>query len=133
MNNTIISIIAGALAVTGTVAALYYIRRNNLKKKIAEVTEQIEDKLQFDEVVSYLRSLNLNKNIDTPFIANCHSDQFRKLTKGYLHSKPGYDLLMIGTHNNQTNEITNYKFIYSLGWSEDLIQIMGNESVVVLS
>lgn len=133
MNNVVFAGIIGTFVVAGVVGVALVVRRNNIKRSIEEATETIEGDLQFFDVVSYLRSLNLNPKEDIPFIGNCNSPQFAQVTKGYPLTKPGYELLMIGTYNEKTDKVGNFKFIFSKGWSEDLKKVMGDEPMVVLS
>ena len=133
MNNVVIAGIIGTFVVAGVVGAALIVRRNNIKRSIENAIETIDGELQFSDVVSYLRSLNLNKEVDVPFIGNCNSAQFAQITKGYSVTKPGYELLMVGSWNQKSDKVTNFKFIYSKGWSEDLKKVIRDESLVVLS
>lgn len=133
MNNVIIASIAGAIAVGGTIGAAIFLHRRKLQQQFDKETELIEGTLHMDDIISYFRGLDIKEGSDSPFIANGEADQFKKLTKGLVKPKDGYKLLMTGCFNASTDEITHCKFIYSLDWSEDLVQIMGNEPFVVLS
>ncbi len=132
MNHTILAIVATTVVVSGTAAALLYLRRKKYTKQIEAATEQIEDELQLEDIVSYFRTLNLNSEIDTPFIAQNDSELINKLHKGLISPKPGYHLLMIGVLNKETKKLTNCKFIYSLGWSKKLMEIINSQSIVIL-
>lgn len=134
MSNVMLWCIAGTVLVGGAVGSVIYLKQNKIKSQIAATTEQIEGELQFEDVVAYFRSLNLNEEVDTPFLAIPYSTQFKGLTHGMLPPpKEGYKLLMLGVYNNDTDVINKYKFIYSLGWSEKLTEIMGDEPMVALS
>lgn len=132
MNNVLLAGIAGVFVASGIVGTAIYLRRKRIEREISERTEQIEDELQFDDVVSYLRSLNLSKDVDVPFIANSDSEGFKKVTYGLLKPKKGYKLLMIGVFNKTTEEITYSKFIYSPSWAERLTNMLGNDSFILL-
>ena len=139
MNNVVLAGIIGTVVVAGVVGAALVVRRNNIQRSIEDATETIEGDLQFADVRSYLRSLNLKEGEDTPFIGNgnapqfAQSPQFAQITKGYLKAKPGYQLLIIGTYSENPDKVDNFKFIFSKGWSEDLKKVIGDEAIVVLS
>ena len=133
MNNLILTGIAGAVVVAGAVGGYLYVRRQQYKKQIFASTEQIEGELQFCDVVSYFRDLDLNEKKDTPFIANGKSTQFQDVAKGIITPRIGYDLLMIGVFDEKKDEILHAKFIFSKGWNEKLTNVMGGEDLVVLS
>lgn len=132
MNNLILTGIAGAVVVVGAVGAYSYARRQQFQKQIAAATEQIEGELQFEDVVSYFRSLNLDAKLEAPFVAKVNSDLFKEFTKGILTPKKGYNVLMLGTYNGESEEIHNPKFIYSKGWSEKLTNSLGSQDMVML-
>ena len=131
MNNILLASIAGVFVV-GAVGTAFYIRRKKLEKEILEKTVQIEGELQFEDVLSYFRSLNLKQESHMPLIANADSDELQKVTKGILKSKNGYRLLMLGVYDKTTDEIIHPKFIYSSRWSAKLSDIMGEEKIVIL-
>lgn len=132
MNNILISSIAGIFAVSGAIGILAYYKRVELKKKLQSASEIIDSELQMEDIVSYLRCLNLDTKEDTPFMADCNSKKVKKITHGCLEPKPGYKLIMVGVFNDKSNKITHYKFIYAHSWSEKLTQTMGEDSFVVL-
>lgn len=128
MNNLVLVGVAGVVT-AGAICAIFYLKRRNNQIKYA--TEQVDAELQFEDVVSYFRSLNLKEGEDSPFVANCDHKNVIKI-KNMPNSKDGYKLLFAGVYNSNKDIICG-KFIYSLGWSEQLIEIMGNEPIVVLS
>lgn len=133
MNNLIIGGIAGVFVVSGTIGVIAYQRRKRKEREIAEATEQIECELQFDDVVAYFRGLNLDKEVDTPFIANGNAEQFKSVTKGLLKPREGYVLLMLGAYNSKSEGVNYPKFIFSKGWSEELQTLLAEEAFVTLS
>lgn len=133
MNNLILTGIAGAVVVAGVVGGYFYVRRQQYKKLINASTEQIEGELQFCDVVSYFRDLDLNEKKDVPFIANGKSTQFQDVAKGIITPRVGYDLLMIGVFDEKADEFHHAKFIFSKGWDEKLTEVMGSDAMVVLS
>lgn len=132
MNNILFASIAALCAVAGAAGTLAYVRRSELRKSLIASTEQIDGELQMDDIVAFFRCLNLNKDVDTPFLANGDSSEFKKLTKGLLPPRDGYRMLMLGVFNSQKDEITTHKFIYCAKLSQEIMETMGNNPFVVL-
>ena len=132
MNNIVVAIIAGAVVIAGAVGVATYNRKKNWKKQLAASTEQIEGELKLEDIVSYFRSHNLNKEIHTPFVANGDAERVQAMIKDVIQPKPGYTLTIIGVLNNKNNQISPQKCIFSKGLSNDLKQLLANDDLVVL-
>ena len=77
------------------------------------------DVLVLKDVTTYFKSLMLEKNLDIPFITK------------YIHKNIEYYLL--GTFNNDTEEIQNMKLILPVEVALDVKEILGDEKLVVLT
>lgn len=91
--------------------------------------------MDFNDVVSYFKSLNLKKEVDIPFIARDGiMGQFVKKThKRFPMGKGGYTTIVIGVYNESLDKITNGKILYVKQLDEQTKSVFGNEECVVLS
>lgn len=135
MNNTLIVI--GGLALAGL--AYYCYQRRKSKKIVSKddylrnfsldsVDLETVDSLSLNDAVSYFKSLKLRKGHDTPFIADLNK------TSELIHCHPTLNHgFMLATYNEDTSEIENYKLIQTDSVDLELLNIIGNEKLVVLS
>lgn len=128
--NNIVLIGTGAAVIAGVICTVFYVKRR--KNQIKYATEQVEAVLELEDVVAYFKSLNLKKGEDTPFIMNCEHERSQEHIKDSPTPKEGYKLIFVGIYNNNKNILAG-KYIYSLGWSDKLTEIMGNEPIVILT
>lgn len=77
------------------------------------------EQLTMQDCAAYFRALNLRKNRDVPFIAQ----RLRQGKKEYL----------LGTYNQASNEIENYKLIAPNSVDNAVLEALGNERMVVLN
>lgn len=103
-------------AVTMTPQQALDIAFDDIIKKSAP--EEI-DKLSMEDVVAYFKGLKLQSGIDIPFLAQT----IRNDSKIYL----------LGTYNEKTNEIENYKLIMPKSVKEDLLTVIGEEKLIVFN
>lgn len=80
---------------------------------------EVVERLSMLDCVAYFRTLNLRKNRDVPFIAQWE----RQGKKSYF----------LGTLNQETEEIENYKLIAPNSVENDVLEALGNERLVVLN
>ena len=72
--------------------------------------------LKMEDVVTYFKSFPLKKGKDLPFIA-----------------RKGHDVFLLGTFNEELNEIENFKLIKTEVLDDQLKSILGTEKFVVLT
>ena len=80
------------------------------------------------EVVDWVKSLRLNPQEDTPFIAN--ASEFKEMLK----TAPKKDVgIFEGVYNEETDEITANRYLDADEVDQKTKNVLGNESLVVLS
>jgi hypothetical protein len=93
------------------------------------VKKTINGVLNFaNEVVGYFRNLKLDPKTQTPFIANMNS--FKEKLKNAPVKNVG---IFQGIFNEQTNDFEHVQQIEADGLDQQTIEILGKESLVVLS
>lgn len=125
MNCTLL--IIGGIALVGVAYYSYQRRKSkkNLPKKelIDELVSNFDAenviKLSLSDVVNYFKSLSLKKGKDIPFIAVASKDEVK--------------LYLLASYNEETDEVENYKLIAPESIDDKLINVIGNEALVVLS
>lgn len=134
MSSTIF--IIGGLALVGLTYYSYQ-RRKNLKSvstddylrnfSIDGAEFETVESLSLNDVVSYFKGLKLRKGHDIPFICNLHKDGILKYQPSLNHA------FMVATFNEDTNDVENYKLIETNSVELELLNIIGDEKLVVLS
>ena len=122
------------------IATIYIIcKKKQEKNKIVlspenTSTTTVEGELPFADVVSYFKTLNLNKKEDVPFICR-GSERVKDLFNVYQpkFELVGYIWLFIGVYNEAKEEITEYKVIYAKEFDAKLKETFGDEDFVILS
>lgn len=79
------------------------------------------------EVVGWFRSLTLDKDKDTPFIAN--AEQFKEMLKTAPTKKVG---IFEGVYNEESDEITYNRYLDADEIDNKTKEVLGNEPLVVL-
>ena len=132
MSNTLL--IIGGIALVGVAYYSYQRRKSQQAASVKgpavskeELINQIVkdlpvekvDNLALSDVVNYFKSLSIKKDVDTPFVATTIKDGL----KSYL----------LATFKEETNEVANGKLISPVSVDDKLLQLLGNETFVVLS
>ncbi len=127
MSNTLL--ILGGIALVGI--GYYSYKRKKAKETVSKEmrigellnlhSEEIEkvEKLSLLDVVNYFKGLQLKKGIDVPFVGK---DINESMT-----------IYILGTYNEEKQELNNLKVISPDSVDEDLLKVVGNEKLVVLS
>lgn len=125
MSNTLL-ILGGAALVGG---AYYCYRRRKSQKPVSKeklinnlvdkLDAEVVDRLTLSDVTNYFKSLQLKKGRDLPIIAKA--------------VKNGINSYLLVTFNEETNDIINYKLISPKSIDDELMKILENETLVVLS
>lgn len=101
------------------------------RQSLEEKTEpEFVEVLRLLDVINYFKSLQLRKGHDIPFIANAkHS-----MVQSMLNASNEYPFaLVLGTYNEDTDEIENYRFVQTNEIDNEILSILGEEPLVVLS
>lgn len=125
MSSTLLVI--GGIALVG-VAYYSYQRRKSQKtvskeelvnSLVAKMTSESVEKLSLSDVVNYFKGLRLKKGIEIPFIAST--------------TKDGKRSFLLAVYNEGTNAIDNGKLLSPESIDNELRNVIGNETFVVLS
>ncbi len=88
----------------------------------------------FTDVVVYFKNLSLTKGRDIPFIAKANSKELQEVVSVIKKTEDFNDTtLLLGTLNEETNEVENVKIIIAESFDEKTKDVLGNESLVVLN
>lgn len=80
------------------------------------------------EVVDWFKSLSLNPQKDTPFIAD--AEKFKDMLKTAPEKKVG---IFEGVYNEETDEITAHRYLDADELDQKTKDVLENEPLVVLS
>lgn len=102
---------------------------DNIEKK------RIEGVLNFDNVIGWFKTLHLDQETDTPFIANpkdrdCLKEKMGVTLNIQLSSEKNY--LLLGVYNSKDNIITHSLLIEADLFDGKTTEVLGNEAFVVL-
>lgn len=100
------------------------------KKKGSLLKETVDGSLKFDDVVAYFKTLNMVKGKQIPFLALPHAKQLKD-TIQLRTNKP--KALILGVYDEGKDELNPMKIVYADGFDEKLVEVLGNEKLVVLS
>ena len=84
----------------------------------------------FNNIVGWFKGLRLKKEEDIPFVINAKDPQFREMLKNAPQKNVG---LFEGVFNERTDEITHHEYLAADAIDNQTRQVIGNESVVVLT
>lgn len=85
-------------------------------------TEHV-DTLAFKDIVFYFKSLRLKQGEHIPFIAKVEAFKFKSSLQGYV----------LGVYNEKTDEVKHVKNIVAKNVDQQVLSVLGNEPIVVLS
>lgn len=99
-----------------------------LNASISGTCEKVES-LSLNDIISYFKGLNLRKGKDIPFIADINKcrDMLGNIS---FTSQYGF---VIASYNEDMGKLENCKFLETDVVAPDLLNVMGNEKLVVLS
>lgn len=88
----------------------------------------------FTDVVVYFKNLSLTKGRDIPFIAKANSKELQEVVSVIKKTEDFNDTtLLLGTLNEETNEVENIKIIIAQSFDDKTNEVLGNESMVFLN
>lgn len=130
MGNTIL-VTAAIIAAAG---AAYIIARNRRMPKVYTLDnikeETIEGTITLDDIVGLFKQQSLNPKEDTPFIAK---GDLRKFFSNVKIDKEGYKTILVGTYRNKKEECNPLILIHAKDFDDKIVEVFGNENLVVLS
>lgn len=123
----------GIVIIAAVVGGIVYYQLK--KKSDIQLNEEVVDtELLMDDVISFFKMQKLDQKKHLPFIANGDCAEFRKLFHApYPKAKEGYCSLLIGVYDEQTQEIIVSKLIHAKLLDRKILEILGNENLVVLN
>ena len=146
-------LILGAITVAVGAGVVYYGYKKGLFKKKKTVKpicnlniKKVEGTLAFTDVVGWFKSLSLNPQKDTPFVAL--ADQIENMVGSYFKSdnvivypplpddvfkEQNKKRLLLGVYDEEVGEVKNAQMIIVDAFDEKTLEVLGNESLVVLS
>lgn len=101
---------------------------NLLRNLKVELKPEMVEALSLGDVISYFKGLQLKKEKDIPFICNAQKNE--NLINFQSNATYCY---LIATYNEETNEIENYKLLETNKVDSQLLNVIANEKLVVLS
>lgn len=147
-----ILIVGAGVVVVGAAAAYYSYKKGLFQKQTKSVkpmsnlsVKQIEGTLSFGDVVGWFKSLSLDKEKDTPFIAL--ADQVKEITSyfksdniivypplpdGILEDQDKKRLLL-GVYDEKSQEVSNAMLLVADSFDAKTLEVLGEEKLVVLS
>lgn len=119
-----------AVAAVGGIVYFQFKKKSNIQLN----EEVVDTELSMDDVISFFKMQKLDPKKHIPFIANGDCAEFRKLFHApYPKAKEGYCSLLIGVYDEKTQEIIVNKLIHAKLLDKKIIEILGNEKLVVLN
>ena len=117
--------------IVAAIGAYFY--RQKKKNGVEIIPDVLDSELSFDDVVAFFKSKNLNKGVDTPFMANGDSAKLKGiLRQPYPQGKEGYVSLLFGIYDSKSDEIKDFKLVYAKSLSPKILEVLGNDSFVIL-
>lgn len=83
-----------------------------------------------NNIVGWFKGLHLKQEEDIPFVINAKDPQFREMLRNAPQKNVG---IFEGVYNESTEEITHHEYLAADAIDNQTRQVMGNESIVVLS
>lgn len=146
-------LIIGAVTVAVGAGVVYYSYKKGLfkKKKVVKPicnlkVKDVQGTLSFPNVVGWFKSLHLDPQKNTPFVAL--ADQLENMIGSYFKSDNVFvypplpddvfkdqskKRLLLGVYNEETDEVSNAMLIVADAFDEKTLEVLGNESLVALS
>ncbi|MBQ0058117.1 MAG: hypothetical protein KBT20_10720 [Bacteroidales bacterium] len=101
------------IAVICAVSYLYYMHGQRKKTRRAIVPEILAGELKMQDVVGYLKTLELKKDVDTPFIADLHHPSVKDSLRLDIDTTDAKRAFIVATYKeSQTANLENVKVIF---------------------
>lgn len=134
------SLIIG-LGIAATIAGAFYYYRIKTKETrvkrfdLSGVKKEFIDKeIHLEDIMEYLKSQNLNPNVHIPFIAQYEEGAINDLKLFFenINSEEGYQMLLIGIFDNNSENLSDIRVLYGKGFDSKLSGVIGNQTLIVL-
>lgn len=135
----IVLIVIAVLVVVG-VAAYFVLKKKGLIDKVANRIKAkkvdvatVDGECRLDDCVSWLKALNLNKETDTPFIADY--TKLKEKLAGTVFDPPVTKpcAIVLGVFNAKKDELTHVQVIQSDKFDDKVVEVLGTDPLVVLN
>lgn len=123
-----------SIGVAVAIAILLKFRKKSKKgqEKIEYSISIVDDVLKMSDVVAYFKSLSLNQDLHTSFLA-LELDVLQSLISKDDLQKDGYKTIILGVYEKSFDTIKYSRVIHCKDFDEKINEIMGKEKFVVLS
>lgn len=124
-----LSIVAVAIAVA--LILKFRKKSKNGQEEIEYSTSVVDDVLRMSDVVAYFKSLSLNQDLHTPFLA-LELDVLQYIISKEDFHKEGYKTIVLGVYEETLDRLKYTRVVYCKDFDEKLKEIMGEEKLVLL-
>lgn len=123
-----------SIGVAVAIAILLKFRKKSKKRqeKIEYSISIVDDVLKMSDVVAYFKSLSLNQDLHTPFLA-LELDVLQSLISKDDLQKDGYKTIILGVYEKSFDTIKYSRVIHCKDFDEKINEIMGKEKFIVLA
>jgi hypothetical protein len=124
-----------AFAAIAAGAGFFFLKKNKKFIDISKVhKETLEGCLDYEDVISWFKNLQLKKDEDIPFIAQSFDNLFDQQVKGQeILVKEGYITILLGIYNEVSKGLIDSKILFVKDLDGKLKDLLGKESCIVLS
>lgn len=106
-------------------------KSKNGQEEIEYSTSVVDDVLRMSDVVAYFKSLSLNQDLHTPFLA-LELDVLQYIISKEDFHKEGYKTIVLGVYEETLDRLKYTRVVYCKDFDEKLKETMGEEKLVVL-
>lgn len=106
-------------------------KSKNGQEEIEYSTSVVDDVLRMSDVVAYFKSLSLNQDLHTPFLA-LELDVLQHIISKEDFHKEGYKTIVLGVYEETIDCLKYTRVVYCKDFDEKLKEAMGEEKLVVL-
>lgn len=122
------------IAAICAVSYIYYKRQLRQQNRPTIQPEVLEGELQMQDVVGYLKSLSLQKGIDTPFIADLHNQVIVKMLNLDIDASSARHAVLIGSYKDTpSGGIDHAKVIFCQSLDPKIEESLAGSGLTVLS
>lgn len=137
---TKVFLFSGSFVLGATICwVAYYMYKKGRKSVVPQIDGCLDgikpeevDILNMSDVAAYFRGFQLKKGVDVPFIANAEAPLVRDILKNVSYPVTG-TTFVLGSLNENTNNIENCRLIVANEVGKDVVEAMGQDSLIVLS
>lgn len=121
----------GAVVLTAVIVVVLRKLFDSQLLTISEENVKCQDDLALADIVAYFKGLDLDRNVDTPFVSTDLSKCKITLPEGVA---PGNLALLLGVFENGTEQVKDCCVVYSKSYDEALQNLLAKaqDGVVVL-